>query len=147
MRQPTKDQYFFLVLVISGKKCTLYKHESGKYSKIAHGPESVAEVVNDVFERVSNFADPKMRKQTTLVKFLRSIDHWLGKINDHSTLPIFLLAPKMVIGYFNKITAHKKNIVGHIHGNFDDLTIPELHKLTQQFCDQLDRLNNLETAH
>lgn len=131
------DQLLFYVLVISGKKCRLFKHEDATYVKIPHGPESVAEVVNDIAEPVSNFSDPKARKQATLIKFLRFIDQWLGKVISTSTVPVFLLAPEKVAGHFKKLTAHKTNIAGYVHGNFDDLTIPQLKQIIQPLADRL----------
>jgi hypothetical protein len=146
MKKGIQNQYSFLVLIISGKKCTLYKHEDGVYNKITHGPGSVAEVINDAAEPVSNFSDPKARRQTTLIKFLRSIDQWLCKVNKYPRLPVFLLAPEKVAGHFKKITANKNDIAGHFHGNFDDLTIPQLRTIIEPFVDSLSFAENAVKA-
>jgi hypothetical protein len=83
-------------------------------------------VINDAPSRVANFTDPGTRKQVTLNKFLKRIDGWLDKLIGSSAMPVFLLAPEKVAGYFKKITKHNKNIVGYIHGNYDDITVAQL---------------------
>ena len=121
-----KQAFPFLVLIISGKKCKIYRREGESYHKLSHGPESIEEVINDTPSRVANFTDPGTRKQVTINKFLKRIDGWLDTLIGSSAMPVFLLAPEKVAGHFKKITKHGKNIIGYIHGNYDDVTIAQL---------------------
>jgi hypothetical protein len=52
----------------------------GSYDRLAHGPESIEEVINDAPTRVANFTDPGRRRQATMNKFLNRIDGWLDTV-------------------------------------------------------------------
>lgn len=132
-----KRKYPFLVLVVSSKKCMLFKYESDAYTRINDGPESIAEVVNDAPQRISNFSDPIAHKQATVQKFLHRIDEWLGDVLNKYKLPVFLLAPHKIIGHFRKTSKHNKSIIGHIHGNFDEVTIPRLKQIMKPYADRM----------
>ena len=125
------------MVIISGKKCRIYKRDGEIYHRLAHGPESIEEVINDAPTRVANFTDPGMRRQATINKFLNRIDKWLDTIIGTSTTPVFLLAPEKVAGHFKKMTKHRKSIVGYIHGNFDDVTETQLTQLMIPYANRL----------
>ena len=136
------EKYVFYVLIVSGKKCVLYRFDGEEYHRIMHGPESVSEVINDAPERVANFTDPRERRQVTVEKFLHHIDKWLWSITNVEQLPIILLAPEKVAGHFRKISKNDKHIIAHIHGNFDEITIPQLKELIRPYIDKM-RVNAL----
>lgn len=133
----SKQAFPLLVLIISGKKCTIYQGTGDSYHKVPHGPESIEEVINDSPSRVANFTDSTTRRQVMINKFLKRIDGWLETLINSSPLPVFLLAPEKVAGHFKKITRHRKSIAGYIHGNFDDITIPQLRQLLQPFVNRM----------
>lgn len=133
----SKRKYPFLVLVVSSKKCRLFKYESDVYTRINDGPESIAEATTDAPQRISNFSDPAAHKQATVQKFLHRIDEGLGDILNKNKLPVFLLAPQKIIGHFRKTSKHNKSIIGHIHGNFDDITLARLKQIMKPYADRM----------
>ena len=137
-----REKYVFLVLVLSGKKCILFKYDGDEYHRLENGPESISEVINDAPERVANFTDPKHRKQINIEKFMHQVDKWLGSIEHAEQLPVLLLAPEKVAGRFKKISKNDERIVAYIHGNFDDLTIVQLKKLVEPYIERM-RVNLL----
>lgn len=116
----------------------MYERDGESYKRLAHGPESIEEVISDPPTRVANFTDPGMRRQATINKFLNRVDKWLATVISTSAIPVFLLAPEKVAGHFKKITKHRKNIIGFIHGNFDDVTPAEL---TQVMLPHVNRIS------
>lgn len=120
----------------------MYKRDGESYQRLAHGPESIEEVINDTPEKVANFTDPGMRRQATISKFLSRIDKWLATVIGTSAIPVFLLAPEKVAGHFKKITKHRKSIIGFIHGNFDDVTPAQLRQIMLPHANRMMYMRN-----
>jgi hypothetical protein len=119
-----KDERKFLVLVITGKHEKIYYGKRDRLQLIVSN--SSKNVERDLPESVANFTDIPTIKEAKLKKFLHYIDNGLRQILKYYPLPLFIVASKKTMGYFRSITKHHKNIVGFVHGNFDDATETEL---------------------
>lgn len=131
--QSAENWYPFLVMSISSKKCSIFRYDNQTFLKIDHGPESIAEVLNDIAEKVSNFSDQSARKQVVLDKFLHRIDDRLADILHADPLPVYVLGTKKVIGHFKKITKNTSSVIGYVYGNYDDLKPVHLLRIIQQY--------------
>jgi len=122
-----KQQKKFLVLLLSAKQCRLFAGDPTSLARIEFDiPESVYAFVNDTSERVSNFSDMQERRQITLHKFLYHIDTELDNVLNARHLPVFVFGAEKLIGHFKKFTKHTDAIIGYVHGNYDDTTLPKL---------------------
>jgi hypothetical protein len=119
-----KDEHKFLVLVITGKREKIYYGKKDRLQLIVSN--SAENVERDLPESVANFTDAATVKEVKLKKFLRYIDNGLPQILKYYPLPLFVVASEKTMGYFQNITKHDKNIVGFVHGNFDNATETEL---------------------
>lgn len=121
-----KTEREFLLLVISGKKEKIYVGNENKLKLIVSN--QIVHINRDLPEPVANFTNAATIKEIKLKKFLHYIDTGLPQILKYYPLPLFIMAPKKTMGYFENITKHHKNIIGFVHGNFDDATENELLK-------------------
>jgi hypothetical protein len=137
-----KDERRFLVLVISAKREKIYTATGNKLQLITSN--SVAHVERDLPEPVGNFTDAATIKEIRLKNFLRYIDNNLSNLLKFYPMPLFIIAPKKTMGYFQSITKHEKNIAGYIHGNFDNATESELLKALEP---QLKNWNVVRENH
>jgi len=119
-----KDEHEFLLLVISGKKETIYVGDGNKLKLVVSNNITHRQI--SLPEQVANFEDIEAIKETRLKNFLHYIDKQLSHILQIYPLPVFIMTSKKSIGYFSKITKHHKSIMGFVHGNFDDVTESEL---------------------
>jgi len=121
-----KEDHEFLLLVISGKKEKLYAGSGSSLKLIVSN--QTAHIERDLPEPVANFTDAQKIKETRLKNFLYYIDKQLSHILALYSFPFFVMASKKTMGYFENITKHYKNIMGFVHGNFDNATENELLK-------------------
>ena len=127
-----KESHKYLVLLLSAERNMIYLGNGGQMLRLKSGlPDHVAAVTNDVSERVSNFSDPQSRKEVLLEKFLRLTDEHLEQILKTYSLPVFVLGTHRTAGHFKHITRHARNIVQYVHGNFEQATDAELHRVLQ----------------
>jgi hypothetical protein len=116
-----EELHKYLLLIVSGKSSKVYLGNSSTFIKVkSNVPDHIAAFRHDIHEKVANFADSDQRKETLLKKFLHATDEGLKLLLQAYPLPVFILAPKKVIGYFKSLTKHEKNIVGYIHGNYEE---------------------------
>ncbi|MGN6214412.1 baeRF3 domain-containing protein [Parafilimonas sp.] len=132
-----KTIHEFLLLVISAENEKIYVGNANNLQLIVKS--NAAEVQRDLPERVANFTDTSATKETNQKKFLHTVDNTLSHILKIYSLPLFVMAPKKTMGYFQHIGRQKK-ISGFIHGNFDNATVPELLKALEP------ELKNIDTA-
>ncbi len=89
-------------------------------------PDNINAYLNDAPERVASFSDKSVRKETTLKKFLHGTDEGLSFLLKNHNLPVIVMGTKKTLGYFKDITAHQKDILAYIHGNYEEATEAEL---------------------
>jgi len=82
----------------------------------------------DLPEPVGNFTDAATIKEARLKKFLHYVDKVVSQIFIYYPLPVFVMATKKTMGYFQNITKHRKHIAGFVHGNFENATEQEILK-------------------
>ena len=122
-----KETQEFLLVSINAKSSKTYYVDKGKFKTIKIDLAEYAESLQgDLPDRVSNFSDPSEQKEFQLKKFLYYSDRGLEALLKAYPLPLFVMGPQKVLGYFKLITHNSKNIVGYIPGNFSDLSSGEL---------------------
>ncbi|MDP4261275.1 MAG: hypothetical protein Q8941_01980 [Bacteroidota bacterium] len=122
-----KELHNYLVLVLSGKWSKVYLGDYSTFVKVkSNVPDHIAAFENDIPERVTNFSDPAYRKEVMLEKFLRHTDDGLKFLVQAYSLPVFIMGTKRILGHFKALTKNEKNIIGYIHGNYEEATETEL---------------------
>jgi hypothetical protein len=122
-----KELHNYLVLVLSNKWSKVFHGNYSRFVKVKSDvPDHIAAFQNDVPERVTNFSDPSYRKEVMMEKFLHHIDEGLKLLLHAYALPVFVMGTKRILGHFKAITKNEKNIVGYIHGNYEEATEAEL---------------------
>ena len=117
-------EYFVLVLSAGEAKIFLMK-EDGIEQIHASVPLDFEAYWNDEPTRVANFSDPNDMKELVMDKLLKSADTELSNVLHSQPLPVFALGPVKVLGHFRKSSSNEKNIIGWIHGNFEEAGEPE----------------------
>ena len=148
-----KQLHKYLVLVLSAKESRMFiGTKTGFVRIVSNKPESAHAYFNDMPERVSNFSDLSARKEALLNKFLMQVDNALDIVLNAYHLPLFVLGTKRVLGHFNKLTKHAKNVNEYVHGNYEESTIPQLKQLLAPYIEnwekviEKDMLNQLDKA-
>lgn len=148
-----KQLHKYLVLLLSGKECSMYIGNSVTYARIVTNiPESVYDFVNDAPERVANFSDMTERKQIIRDKFLHHIDTALDTVLNAYHLPLFVLGAEKILGHFKKFTKHAGAVIEYVPGNYDEATLPQLKEILEPYIadwekvKQKDLLDRLEEA-
>jgi hypothetical protein len=148
-----KDFQKYLVLVLSGEWTRVYLGDVNHLVRIISNiPGKIDAFKNDLPERVGNFSDPSHRKEVVLNKFLRYTDSGLNLLLDAYPLPLFVVGPEKLLGYFKHMTKNSQSIVGFVKGNF--INVPESsirEAITPHISDwrkvkEKDLLNHIETA-
>jgi hypothetical protein len=122
-----KELHKYLVLLLDSKESRMYLGNSATFVRIVSNTREPANAyVNDLPERVGNFSDIQQRKEIIMDKFLHHIDNALNIILNAYHLPLFVLAPKRILGHFRNITRHGGAVIEYIEGNYDALTLHEL---------------------
>lgn len=125
-----KELHKYLVLVISAKWSKVYLGNGSSFSNIQmNTPDNIGAFKNDIPERVSNFSDPAYRKEVLLKKFLNHTDKSLHQLLKSYPIPVFVMGPQKVMGYFKALTKNEKSIVGYVHGNYEEASEEELHNV------------------
>lgn len=148
-----KEQKKFLVLLLSPKECHLYAGNASELKKVEFNiPASVYDYVNDAPERMGNFSDMQEHKQIATYKLLYHIDSALDTTLSASHLPVFVLGTNKMLGHFKKFTKHSGAIIGYVHGNYDDASLPHLRQILESHIaawnkvKQQELLDHLENA-
>ncbi|HVM86909.1 MAG TPA: hypothetical protein VMT76_01890 [Puia sp.] len=124
----------FLVLVLSAKSSRMYLSGNSKFQLIKSNiPDTSYAYERDMPERVPHFDDPHAVKEIQADKFLLHMDQGLSQILKAYPLPVFIMGAEKIIGHFKKITDNEKNIIGYIHGNYEERTDDELQSLIQPY--------------
>ncbi len=117
----------YLLLLLSGKSTKFFIYDSDKFMRLnSNMPDNINAYLNDAPERVANFSDKSVRKETTLKKFLHGTDEGLSFLLKNHNLPVIVFGSKKTLGYFKNLTAHQKDILAYIHGNYEEATETEL---------------------
>jgi len=148
-----KQMHKYLVLQLSGKASRIYLGNSDSFVRIvSNTSESAHTYVNDIAERVLNFADMSERKEVLMDKFLHHIDNSLDIILNAYHLPLFVLGTERIVGHFKKLTKHAGAVVEYMHGNYIEATEHELKEILQPYVSdwkkvmQKDLVNQIEEA-
>ena len=148
-----KQLHKYLVLLVSGKESRIFLGNTTSFVRIvSNTPESVYAYVNDVPEKTANFSDMSERKEIIMDKFLLHIDNSLNTILHAYRLPLFILGPERILGHFKKLTRHAGAVIEYIHGNYEEVTLPELKEILAPYIadwkkvKQKDLLNQLDEA-
>ncbi len=148
-----KELQPFLVLVLSGEWSRIYLGNSSKLTRmVANVPGRIDAFKNDIPERVVNFSDPSHRREVMLKKFLRYTDNGLHLLLKAHPLPLFIMGPEKLLGYFGQITKNKRNIVGYVNGNFINVTEANIREAIRPHVKdwkrvrEQDLLNQIEDA-
>lgn len=143
----------YIVFMITARQAKIFLSDNGNMATLSlQVPDNIVAYENDLAERVTNFSDPSDRKEVLLDKFLNSIDKALTVILKTYNLPVFLLGVDKVLGHYKRITANDNSIVATIHGNYQELTIPEIQALLQPYVEGWKKkitasiLNEIEIA-
>jgi hypothetical protein len=119
-----KEFQRYLVLLLSGEWTRVYLGDGNHFTRIVSNiPDKIDAFRNDIPERVGNFSDPSHRKEVMLKKFLRYTDNSLHILREAYPLPLFVMGPEKILGYFKHITKNAQSIVGFVKGNF--INVPE----------------------
>jgi hypothetical protein len=122
-----KEMHKYLVLVLTGKKTKIYLGDNNTFVRIiSNVPDHIAAYKNDIPERVSNFSDPSERKEVMLDKFLRHTDDGLNILLKSYPFPLFIMGTSRVVGHFKKISRNNDNILGTVHGNYENTSEEEI---------------------
>ena len=143
----------YLVLLLSGEWTRIYLGDGKHFMRIVSNiPDKIDAFRNDIPERVSNFSDPSHRREVMIKKFLRYTDNGLHILRDAYPLPLFVMGPEKILGYFKHITKNAQSIVGFVKGNF--INVPEAsireaiapHITDWKLVNRHDLLNRIEAA-
>jgi hypothetical protein len=138
-----KQLHKYLLLVLSGKESKVYLGNS-ELKRLESGmTESVYAYVNNAPERVANFSDMSDRRETLMDKFLLNIDNGLNKILNTHQLPLVVLGAERILGHFRKLTKHGAAIIGYVHGNYEEATLPQLREIAQAHLVEWDERKQL----
>jgi hypothetical protein len=122
-----KEIHKYLLLVLSGSRSQIFLGNTTQFFRIvSNTAENIADIKDDIPERVGIFSDPADRKEIMLNKFLHHVDNGLGHIVNAYALPLFVMGTDRTIGHFKKITRHSDRIINYIHGNFEDASEAEI---------------------
>jgi hypothetical protein len=148
-----KQLHKYLVMQISNSNYRIYLGNSETFIRIvSNTPEPTVTYIHDVPERVANFSDKNEQKEIMLDKFLHHADNALDIILQNYKLPLFVMGVDRVLGHFKKLTRHGGMVIEYIHGNFEDMTIPDLKQVLKPYIVdwkkviQKDVLNKLDEA-
>lgn len=148
-----KQAHKYLVLLLSNRESRILMGNNGSFVRLAStSAETVVAYENDSPERVSNFSDPKYRKEVHMEKFLHHIDQSLDLILNAYRLPVFVMGTERTIGHFKQLTKHAGAVVHYVPGNYEESTPAELKKVLEPYVAdwkkvlQADILNKLEEA-
>lgn len=134
----------YLVLVLSGEYMKVFAGGPLGLKNILSSANNIEVFENDAPQRVSNFSDPSARKEALLDKFLHYADHVAGNLLKCYPYPLFVMAPKRVAGHFKDLTANTRDIVGYVHGNFDDSPADVLQ---QRLAPGISKWNEVKQLH
>ena len=127
-----KEMQEYLVMMLNGKFSKIFLSDATHFAPIKIDiAEHMENLQPDSPERVANFTDPSEEKEIQLKRFLHYADNGLRNILRAYPLPVLLMGADKVLGYFRSITKNEKHIVSYIHGNFSDVSGPELAELIQ----------------
>lgn len=148
-----KQSIQYLLLQLSGRSSQIYRGESSHVKLIKTNiPSHVKDYERDMPEQVTHYSDQKKNKEILLDRFLDHMDEELSQVLVAYPLPLFVMGSKRVVGHFNKLTKHSRNIVLNIYGNFEKQTETELFKILGPHISnwkkikQLSRLQEIERA-
>lgn len=143
-----KEIHKYLVMLLSGKQCKVFIGNTNTFIKIkSNAPDHIAAFINDAPERVANFSDPSDRKETMLKKFLHETDKGLSYLLKIYQLPVFVIGPEKVIGYFKNLSSNEKNVMGYIYGNYENATEEELRKLLKPYVGDWKKIKLNDLLH
>lgn len=109
----------YLVLQLSGESSKIYLGDCSKFTLIKSDvPQNVHAYERDMPEKTGNFSDPEEHKEILLDNFLHHLDQGFTLILKAYPLPVFVMGPEKVLGYFKKLTRNGKSLVQFIHGNY-----------------------------
>jgi len=124
----------YILLVLNGQESYLYLGDTNQYLEIIpNSSQSVYSYLNELPERVANFADITERKEIVMDKYLHHIDDALVEVLKHYPLHLFVIGTEKMIGHFKNITKNSNAIIQLIEGNYKEATLPELKKILQPF--------------
>ena len=148
-----KQMHKYLVLQLSSSEYRVYLGNSEGFIRIvSNTPDAADAYINDMPERVANFADYKERKEILLDKFLHHADNALDIILQSYNLPLYVMGTERVLGHFKKLTRHLGLVTGYVHGNYEEMTQQELKTVMLPYIAdwknvlQKDVLNKLDEA-
>jgi len=124
----------YILLVLNGQESYLYLGDTNHYlAIIPNTTQSVYSYLNELPERVANFADITERKEIVMDKYLHHIDDALVEVLKNYPLPIFVLGPERMIGHFKNITKNSTAIIQLVEGNYNEGSLQELKKRVDPF--------------
>lgn len=143
----------YLVLLLSDKFSRVYLGNSSQLVLIKSNTLTNSQACeNDVTEKVTNFLVADNRKEIILDKFLHQMDQGLSIVLNSYPLPVFVMGTQKVLGNFKKITKNEKNVVQFIHGNYEEASEAEIHRVMEHFISRWKKvkqqhlLNQVENA-
>ena len=143
-----KEQHKYMVLLVSAKWSKAYIGDCSRLTKAAFDvPEPIEAFEKDMPERTANFSDPSYRKEVLLDKFLRHTDEGLKFLLVSYPLPVFVIGAKRVLGHFKAITKNEKNIVGYIHGNYEEASETELGQALKPYIKDWKKVKMEDIRH
>ena len=129
-----KEMQQYLVMALNAKSSKIFLSDATHFAPIKIDiVEHMENFQYDSPQRVANFSDPSEEKEIQLKRFLHYADNGLRNILRAYTLPVLLMGTDKVLGYFRSITRNEKQIVSYIHGNFSDVSGPELSTIIQPY--------------
>ncbi len=129
-----KEMQQYLVMALNGKSSKIFLSDSTHFAPVKIDmAEHMENFQPDLPQRVANFSDPTEEKEIQLKKFLHYADNGLQSILQAYPLPVLLMGTDKVLGYFRSISKNEKHIVSYIHGNFSDVSGPELAEIIEPY--------------
>jgi hypothetical protein len=129
-----KELIQYLVLQLSGESSKIYLGDCSTFTLIkSNVPQNVHAYERDMPEKAGNFSDPEEHKETVLDNFLHHLDQGLTLILKAYPLPVIVMGPEKVLGYFKKITRNGKSLVEFIHGNYLHASETEIREVMKPY--------------
>jgi hypothetical protein len=127
----SKTNFSYVVITISEKNVRVFSGFNHRISemKIQEMPYNIDDVGGEGHSRIASFtsfssarniSDAKSYLENKLEKYLREIDRVISGEPNLKKIPLVICGTDRITGHFKDITKNTKQILGYVHGNFDN---------------------------
>jgi ribosomal protein L7Ae-like RNA K-turn-binding protein len=116
-----KESQEYLVLVLNENWSRIYLGSPLHFEKIVSNvPRNMGTRKIEFSERTGNSPDLSNTRELVVKEFLDYTDKGLSILLQAYPLPLFVMAPEKILGYFKALTTNQPSIIGIIKGNFEN---------------------------